>query len=478
MWILISFLFWVLVIALIIIFVNYPKVWEFVKCLVGDIILLPVVAIFCYGAYCVIKSMDFKILILVAVLIAVFVLYVFFSRKSDKLDLEIIELKKEKEELSSKLKCVSISLEEANNLKPEIANLKKENAKCEERIQIQREHHKAEIKELNAIISEKENTIKQFTSNLTAFPYMAGVVADFETANLEKLARSLEWGDNKQRQKKVADIRILRNETKELIEKYKIAAYQLEYLKTMYPVIEEVIDTEFSELTISENHFQDTQKEYDVVRDFLSKEEYESLTVTERNQLALDNYIKSHRKTKWQIGRDYEMYVGYKYQLKGYDVSYHGIEKGMEDLGRDLVMTKKGQTLIVQCKYWSNEKVIREKHILQLYGTYICYCIENNLSPNSARCIFVTNITLSDQAKVFAKYLNVGVAENFPLGDYPRIKCNIGRDEIGNPIKIYHLPFDQQYDSTKINSPGEFYAMTVEEAENHGFRRAFKHHYS
>jgi putative intracellular protease/amidase len=73
------------------------------------------------------------------------------------------------------------------------------------------------------------------------------------------------------------------------------------------------------------------------------------------------------------------MYVGYKYQLKGYDVSYHGIEKGMEDLGRDLVMTKKGQTLIVQCKYWSNEKVIREKHILQLYGTYICYCIENHL---------------------------------------------------------------------------------------------------
>jgi hypothetical protein len=94
MWILISFLFWVLVIALIIIFVNYPKVWEFVKSLVQGIISLPVVAIFCYGAYYGVKHINFKVLIIVAVLIAIFALYVFFSRKSDKLDLEIIELKK------------------------------------------------------------------------------------------------------------------------------------------------------------------------------------------------------------------------------------------------------------------------------------------------------------------------------------------------------------------------------------------------
>jgi hypothetical protein len=37
-----------------------------------------------------------------------------------------------------------------------------------------------------------------------------------------------------------------------------------------------------------------------------------------------------------------------------------------------------------------------------------------------------------------------------------------------------HLPFDQQYDSTKIKNKGEFYAVTVAEAEAAGFRRAFK----
>ena len=63
--------------------------------------------------------------------------------------------------------------------------------------------------------------------------------------------------------------------------------------------------------------------------------------------------------------------------------------------------------------------------------------------------------------------------ENIEVDDYTCIKCNIGRDMYGE-TKIYHLPFDQQYDSTKISKKGEFYAMTVAEAEEAGFRRAFK----
>ncbi|MFA6944293.1 MAG: hypothetical protein WC220_00200, partial [Pedobacter sp.] len=53
---------------------------------------------------------------------------------------------------------------------------------------------------------------------------------------------------------------------------------------------------------------------------------------------------------------------------------------------------------------------------------------------------------------------------------YPVIKCNIASDG----EKIYHLPFDQQYDKTLIKNNGEFYAATVREAENKGFRRAFR----
>ena len=76
----------------------------------------------------------------------------------------------------------------------------------------------------------------------------------------------------------------------------------------------------------------------------------------------------------------------------------------------------------------------------------------------------------------FAEKLGIKSVENKALGDFPRIKCNIGIDESGKKSMIYHLPFDQQYDKTKIEKPGEFMAFTVEEAEQRGFRRAWKWH--
>ncbi|GEM_PF-6509305 len=56
---------------------------------------------------------------------------------------------------------------------------------------------------------------------------------------------------------------------------------------------------------------------------------------------------------------------------------------------------------------------------------------------------------------------------------YPIIKCNVNQ---ATKEKIYHLPFDQQYDRTQINaSMNEFYATTCAEAENRGFCRAMKY---
>ena len=85
--------------------------------------------------------------------------------------------------------------------------------------------------------------------------------------------------------------------------------------------------------------------------------------------------------------------------------------------------------------------------------------------------MFVTSTTLSETAAEFASSLNISVAENKSLGDYPIIKCNINRS---TGEKIYHLPFDQQYDRVKITGKSECYAMTIAEAEAKGFRRAKK----
>ena len=69
--------------------------------------------------------------------------------------------------------------------------------------------------------------------------------------------------------------------------------------------------------------------------------------------------------------------------------------------------------------------------------------------------------------------LGVTVREMVQLEPYPCIKCNISR----SGEKIYHLPFDQQYDVTQIGTTkGDFYASSVKEAESAGFRRAFRWH--
>jgi hypothetical protein len=96
------------------------------------------------------------------------------------------------------------------------------------------------------------------------------------------------------------------------------------------------------------------------------------------------------------------------------------------------------------------------------------------LNEDKLRPIFFTSTSLSDKAKEMASALSIEIIDKTPIGDFPRIKCNIsGRDG----EKIYHLPFDQQYDRTIIKNKGEFHASTVKEAEDAGFRRAFRHRY-
>ena len=307
-------------------------------------------------------------------------------------------------------------------------------------------------------------------SNLKAIPYMSAMIADYETYGLEVLAKQLDWGYSWEREKKVMSIREIRKVAKEMAEKNLEAKYQLAYLLHLFPALEDVIETDFKQLPVVEVK---DLSEYDKTRDWLSKDEYQHLSTSERNQLALDRYKESHSKTKWQIGRDYELYVGYVYSQKGYDIDYFGSYMGLGDLGRDLIAKKGNSTLIIQCKYWGQDKTIHEKHITKLYGTLVCYCMENNIPKKNVKGVLVTNIQLSEQAKKMANYLKIQYNENLEKGEYPCIKCNIGHSKLGE-TKIYHLPFDQQYDTTKIDSQGEFFAMTVKQAEDAGFRRALK----
>jgi hypothetical protein len=42
-------------------------------------------------------------------------------------------------------------------------------------------------------------------------------------------------------------------------------------------------------------------------------------------------------------------------------------------MGRDLIVRRGTELRVIQCKYWSKEKTIHEKHIFQLFGSTLEY---------------------------------------------------------------------------------------------------------
>ena len=108
------------------------------------------------------------------------------------------------------------------------------------------------------------------SSNLDSIPWLAGMMADFLTYDLEVEARKLEWGSNIQRQKKVSSIRDIRADTKSRIQEAKEAVYQIEYLRALYPALDDVLEADYKELK-----FTGEIPQYDPIRSYLSKEEWE-----------------------------------------------------------------------------------------------------------------------------------------------------------------------------------------------------------
>ena len=333
---------------------------------------------------------------------------------------------------------------------------------------------KIEIKNLNICIKKKDelfDSIENYSTNTLL--NISSIAADLKLIQFDITENYLKTKKHPAfvEAKRICD---LKSEYKILLEQLQFITYKYEMLLHLFPELSIYVDDFESICQLKEySSLNDLKDEHDRVKKYLSKEEYLNLNENERNQLALDNYING-QKTKWQIGRDYELFCGLEYETKGWNVNYYGIENKLKDMGRDLIAKKGNIHHIIQCKYWSKDKLIHEKHITQLFGTSIEYSL--NVNENTIVIpVFITNINLSKTARLFAEKLNVIVIENKSLEIFPRIKCNLNRDEWGNLSKIYHLPFDQQYDRTKIDKNGEFYAYTVDEAVSKGFRRAFRY---
>jgi len=324
--------------------------------------------------------------------------------------------------------------------------------------------HDKEVAEQTANLYKKTMSEKSF-----GFPSLLKSIEDYEMLRDDELSRYLI--SKKHPAKKSAEIvkeeSKRRREAEYLMRKTQAQLEYYEYIAPFLVDFKDDIQEENQEDILRE--FSDEEKQ-DSATKYLTKEEYRKLSSVERNQSALDRYWKRPKSNR-ELGRLYERYIGYLYEETGYDVDYFGIVRGYEDLGRDLICQKGEDILIIQCKNWSQFKTIYEKHIFQFFGTVFQY--REAIKNGEVKGIFYTTTQVSDLARRFAQELGITLKENYKFDqNYPCIKCNISRI---TGDKIYHLPFDQQYDNTKVEKQrGEFYSRTVKKAEDAGFRRAFR----
>lgn len=388
------------------------------------------------------------------------------GKEIDRLNNTIFNKKSELSKQERRLSEKAANLESYVNIKI--------NSLVAERAEIVNERKKWE--------QEKGLIINLENSSISKFPFIAGVLADYRTARDSSLAWQLEH--KKRPALKAAEvIQKVKREKREILQEAYAYKWELSYLKSLLPWLDELSNDIIISSDQSYNQV-DSKVDDEAIR-WLSPEEYNKLPDVEKYQRALDRYMKRPKKSSWEAGQEYERYIGYLYESDGFHVTYFGASEGLHDLGRDLICKKEGSIHIVQCKRWSTKKQIHEKHINQLFGTTVMYYLSEISKTHTADGfyqalndkkivpVFASTTGYSETALKFAKSLGV-ICKTKPMGPYPVIKCNINQSTREH---IYHLPFDQQYDHCIISKEqGEFYALTVQEAEDAGFRRAKRWH--
>jgi hypothetical protein len=327
---------------------------------------------------------------------------------------------------------------------------------------------------INQITRRNEELLRLLKEKSRAIPWLVELIADLHWAQDERDAK---WLETKKHPAASAaeSVREHGREKKKLRIEKRLVEYRLALMDNLFPWLSDIGFTDAENVAEAKAR-EATDDNEDPVAHWVSKDEWSKLTVTERNQRALDRY-KKRNKTDWEIGRDFERFIGFHWETEGRDVTYHGAIKGFDDFGRDLIVTgKSGKVALIQCKYWSKHKVIPEAAIFQLMGSTVSYYIEQtgHAPPDLATLYKGIQPYLYSSARVAPRIRDIALAmgikikDDVIMGDWPMVKCNIAPDG----ERIYHLPMDQQYDRVKLSKSNECNAWTILEAEANGFRRA------
>jgi len=320
------------------------------------------------------------------------------------------------------------------------------------------------LSELNVALTQETQTLaRQLNEIKPAYTSLKDIEEKIEKLQIEYEKRSEEY-----KQQLDAAETVLKES---LIKKGNEFRRRYSILKESYNSRIAEMDKRFKSL--AKEHDTEMQlQEFENLRRFISYDEFFSNDSATRCQLAAEKYNRLN-KTSYELGLMYERYIGYLYEKDGYTVRYHGAVKKYKDKGIDVIVNKKRSkdVFLIQCKNWNSKNaIVHENYITQLAGSVDFMKTTQYPNKNVTGILYAT-CPVSDEAKDIAEKLNIKIFDEFPIEEYPKVKCNIST----SGEKIYHMEFDQNYDKVFINiEDGDLYLNTPHEAESYGFRHAKK----
>ena len=147
-------------------------------------------------------------------------------------------------------------------------------------------------------------------------PYLAKIYADYEELLDNEIEHELRY-KSRPALKAAEEISEIKKEKRMLNNKLKKLEYQNYIYEYAFPWLEEFKEIDEHEMEQILNITSDD--EYERAKNYLSPDEYKNLPEKEKYQLWLTRYKNKKNKTKWEIGRDFERFVGYKYEMLGFD---------------------------------------------------------------------------------------------------------------------------------------------------------------
>lgn len=150
---------------------------------------------------------------------------------------------------------------------------------------------------------------------------------------------------------------------------------------------------------------------------------YERLSKQEMDSLApamqtLNEPARAAESTNglFEIGKEFEIYVANHFRGKGYQVEERW-PLGVNDEGIDLIATKGGEKMLIQCKYYSErgKHQISQEVLRKFYGDCHMYLTKRGEQGQQVRCVMVASGDVLDYAAKRYLQENHGEIEFMPL---------------------------------------------------------------